>query len=264
MVNDSTLPVLCERDVRAILRLLGEVAEIEGFTAQKQALLNGLSILIDADSWAWATTCKFAPNEVPVSSGFLSGGFSPAQYAKFQEALEHPDTGMLNAHFTNEFAQKRTHLTRLRDQIDVDNQFPQTQVFHIWKEAGVEHVLLSIRPGREAGGLSQIGIYRRPGRQPFTSRESRIAHIVLSEVPWLHEAMLPPDLNSGVMQIAPRERITLNLLLEGQSRRQIAAHLGISENTVGGYVKSVFRHFGVHSQPELIARFRVGDGGDLR
>jgi len=254
---------LSEPDARAIVRLLGEVVAIEaGLVAQKQFLMTGLRSLIDADSWAWATTFSFQPNEVPLNSGFLTDGFSPEQSSKFQEALEHPDTGMLNATFTYEFEQKKTHLTRLRDQIDLHGRFPQTAVYPIWIAAGVEQVILSIQQGR-GGALSQIGVYRRPGRPPFNARDSRVTHIILGEVPWLHAAVLPSSLGSTVTRLAPRQRITLNLLLEGQSRAEIAKHLGLSVHTVDGYVKDVFRFFNVHSQPALIARFQYGDGGDV-
>ena len=254
---------LSSDDARAIIRLLGEVTAAEDeLMAQKQFLMEGLCTLVSADSWVWASTCKFDPDKIPLSAGFQCGGFSPAQYAKFQEALEHPDTGMINAHFTREFEQKQRHLTRLRDQIDRKGCFKETDVYHLWRDAGVEQVILSVRPGRD-GSISQIGIYRRPGRPEFTTRESRIAHIVLSEVPWLHDVTVSPDLFSIVTHLAPRQRITLNLLLEGQNRRQIASHLGLSLHTIDGYVKDVFRYFNVHSRPALLARFQSGDGGDV-
>jgi len=259
----KTQPLLSDTDARAIVRLLGEVAAIDGgLVAQKQFLMDGLCSLIDADSWAWATTCQFDPGKVPLNSGFQVGGFSPEQFAKFQEALEHPDTGVLNSRFTGEFEQKKTHLTRLRDQIDVEKRFRQASVYPIWIAAGIEEVILSIRPGRD-GMLSQLGVYRRPGRPPFSPRESRLTHIVIGEVPWLHEAVLPSSLGSTVTRLSPRQRITLNLLLEGQDRRRIADHLGLSNHTIDGYVKDVFRFFNVHSQPALIARFQHGDGGDV-
>lgn len=257
---DTTLP---EIDARAIVRLLGEVPALQGdLAAQKRHLMEGLCALIGADSWAWATTFRFAPDEVPLNSGFLTGGFDAGQFAKFQEALEHPDTGILNATLTTEFEKKQSHITRLRDQIDVSGYFKTSAVYPIWAAAGVEQVILSIRPSQR-GALSQIGIYRRPGSQPFNTRESRITHIILSEVPWLHDDVLSNDLGSTVTRLTPRQRITLNLLLEGQTRKQIAEHLELSPHTIDGYVKEVFRHFRVHSQPELIARFRSGDGGDI-
>jgi len=263
MNPSSESTALSEADARAIIRLLGDLAAIEdGLVAQKNFLMEGLCTLIKADSWAWATTFSFQPDEVPLNSGFLTGGFSPEQFAKFQQALEHPDTGMLNTSLTREFEQKKTHLTRLRDQIDVEGHFLLSAVYPIWIAAGVEQVILSIRPGGD-GALSQIGVYRRPGRSPFSTKDSRITHIILGEVPWLHAAALPASLGSTVTRLTPRQRITLNLLLESQDRRQIAEHLGLSSHTVDGYVKDVFRFFDVHSQPALIARFQHSDGGDV-
>lgn len=93
-----TATSLSIEDARAIVRLLGDVAMIEeGLVAQKKFLMEGLCLITSADSWAWATTFSFEPKEVPLNSGFLVGGFSPEQFSKFQEALEHLDTGMLNA-----------------------------------------------------------------------------------------------------------------------------------------------------------------------
>ncbi len=254
---------LSEIDARAIVRLLGEVSTIEGdLVAQKRHLMVGLCSLIAADSWAWATTFHFAPEEVPLNSGFLTGGFDAEQFAKFQEALEHPDTAVLNAALTTEFDKKQIHLTRLRDQIDVNGHFPKSAVYPIWLAAGVEQVIQSIRPSQR-GALSHIGLYRRPGSPPFITRESRITHILLSEVPWLHDDVLSNDLGSRVTRLSPRQRITLNLLLEGQTRKQISEHLELSPHSIDSYVKEVFRFFNVHSQPALIARFQNGDGGDI-
>ncbi len=254
---------LSSADARRIIGLVGEVAACGGeLDAQKSFLMEGLCALIEADSWAWATTFRFEPKEVPLNPGFLCGGFSAAEFAKYQEALEHPDTAILNSGFTGEFQEKQTHLTRLRDQIDNTGYFLKSAVRPIWLAAGVEQVIQSVRP-RKDGALSHLGFYRRPGRPAFSPRESRVVHIVLSEVPWLHEARMASDLGATVTHLTPRQRITLNLLLEGQPRPQIADHLGLSLDTVHGYVKGVFRQFGVHSQPALIARFQNGDGGDM-
>lgn len=251
---------LSTSEAAAVIRLVGDTAAVEGgLVAQKRYLMSGLAELIQADSWAWATTSRFEAEEVPSSAGFLADGFSPEEYARFHEALEHPDTAILNATFMQELTEKQTHLTRHRDQMDREGYFHRSAVYPIWQAAGVEHVILSARPSQRF--LSHAGLYRRPGREPFSAQEVKVAHIVLSEVPWLHE-VLTSELGSVVNQLSPRQRIVLNLLVEGQSRGDITQHLGLSAHTVGEYVKDIFRHFGVHSQPELIARFRRGDGGD--
>jgi DNA-binding NarL/FixJ family response regulator len=47
----------------------------------------------------------------------------------------------------------------------------------------------------------------------------------------------------------------LACLLEGNSDKQIAKRLKISNFTVNDYVKSIFKHFGVLSRTELMARW---------
>ncbi len=109
---------------------------------------------------------------------------------------------------------------------------------------------------------SGIGIYRRFGRPDFTDREIRITHIILKEVPWLHEQGWPEDRGATVHQLARRQRMALNLLIAGQGRKQIADHMKISVNTVHEYIKDIYDFFGVHSQAELMSRFYEGNGHD--
>ena len=61
--------------------------------------------------------------------------------------------------------------------------------------------------------------------------------------------------------LAPRLRQTLERLLAGDSEKQIAARLGVSPHTVHVYVKGLYRHYGVNSRGELLARFVRGGGG---
>ena len=74
---------------------------------------------------------------------------------------------------------------------------------------------MSVRPTGDRF-LSSVSIYRRPGALPFSSRDSRITHIVLAEVPCLHDAVLSTDIGTTGTRLTPRQRITLNLMLEGQ------------------------------------------------
>lgn len=256
--------VLEEVDVRAMVRLLGEVAALPGdHLAKKRFLMGGLCDLIGADSWGWTFVYDFSPGEVPKYAAFLHGGFTEEKFAKFLEATEHPDVAALNAAMTREYEQKHIHLTRLREEIDVNNFFPKSDAYPLWCAANIDAVIMSVRPVSN-GRQTCIGIFRSVGRPKFTHRESRIAHIILSEVPWLHEAGWPGEDTATVPKLSPRQRITLNLLLEGQSRKEIADHLGISINTVAGYAKDVYRHFHVQSHAELMRHFFHGDGGDLR
>ena len=62
--------------------------------------------------------------------------------------------------------------------------------------------------------------------------------------------------------LSPRLRQTLERLLAGDSEKQIANHLGLSQHTVHIYVKNLYRHYGVSSRGELFAQFVRKASGD--
>jgi DNA-binding NarL/FixJ family response regulator len=57
------------------------------------------------------------------------------------------------------------------------------------------------------------------------------------------------------LDLPPRVRQVLRCLLEGDGDKQIAVRLGLTRHTVNQYTKLLFRHFGVASRTELLARW---------
>jgi len=57
------------------------------------------------------------------------------------------------------------------------------------------------------------------------------------------------------VSLSPRTRQTLELLLAGDSEKEIAGRLRLSPHTVHVYVKSLYRRFDVCSRGELCAKF---------
>jgi DNA-binding CsgD family transcriptional regulator len=199
----------------------------------------------------------------------MHGGFGEEQFSKYLAAVDHPASAAMTVPFINEIRAHKAHLTRTIGQISGgriehfgEENFARFESAPLWHEAGIGTLLLSSRPldGRCASG---IGLYRAAGREPFSPRESRIAHIVLTEVPWLHEQGWPEDRGVTVPTLSPRQRLVLNLLIDGCDRKTIADRLRISPHTANDYVKAVYRHFGVNTQAALMRRFHHGDGGDL-
>ena len=259
MSND----VIDEEDARAMVRLIGNVALMDATRQERRrAIMLGLADLIEADVWAWATAGHANPGEQPIYTVILKGGFTDEQFATIMHATEHPDMAKLTSQLFEDFASTCGHTTRLRQQVDPTNFFERSEVYHLWRKADIGPNILSLRP-TESGQISFIGLYRRFNRPLFSERESRIAHIVLSELPTLHDDTTPTDMGSLVGGLAPRPREILNLLLQGNNRKEIAYFLDLSTHTVGDYIKEVYRRFNVHSQSELIRRFLAGDGGDL-
>ena len=62
--------------------------------------------------------------------------------------------------------------------------------------------------------------------------------------------------------LSPRMRQTLELLVRGDSERQIALKLKISPHTVHVYVKQLYKRFNASSRGELLSRFIRGNFGD--
>jgi DNA-binding CsgD family transcriptional regulator len=246
---------LSEFDVRAMVRLLGETIALPGGHGEKKRfLMDGLCELIGADSWVWTLGCQLKPGEAQVYVAFMHGGFDDQGYANLLQALEHPKMGPAFEAFYTAIANHEQHTTMVREEVDPKGLAYQPGPRELWKKADIGPVMLSDYP-LDANSLSAIAIYRKFGAEPFSSREKQIAHLILEEVPWLHLSGWPEDRSAKVPQLSPRQRMVLNLLLDGLGRKQIAASLEISENTVAGYCKEVYRCFSVNSQAELMHKF---------
>lgn len=260
---DSSLPEspLTEQDVRKIVRLLGGVIATRGdIHATRRMLMEGLCELVGANTWVWCMA-EYDPDKAPSFIGLLHGGFDDERFARYIEAMNHPAVEEIVRPHSLELQERGSHLTRTLRQMDPEMKLENSPAGPCWEKAGIGGFLVSQRP-MEGGGLSCIGVYRDSGLPHFDERESRIAHIILSEVPWLHFQAFPDQASKEINRLYPRHRTVLNFLGEGWSRKKIAGHMGISLNTVHGYAKVIFRHFGVHSQSELISRLTKGDGGD--
>ncbi len=252
-----------ESDARAIVRLLGDVAAIDGTLNDKRLeLMTGLLDLIDADAWVWGVAGMSRPDgSNPPHSIFLTGGFADGEFIPVLKAMEHPDMEQICRPFYTELKETETHLTRLQQQIDPADHLADSNARKLWEKTDFGPVILSSRPTR-SGEVSSLVIYRRRNRPLFSPRESKIAHILLSEVWWLHESTFQDYPAEGVAGLSPRLRQVMNCLLLGSTRKEIAHDLDLSVHTLGGYIKEIYHRFGVRSQTQLIRRFLSGDGGD--
>lgn len=253
---------LAEADVCAIVRLLGEViATGHDFAGAKRQLLEGICGLVRADAWSWSLGRNAEPGEQPIYIGMAHGGFDPARYARLLLAAGHRDMAWTSERLLREMRERACHVTRMRQQVVDEAVFAASGVNAHLADADIGPFIFSLRP-IAGGAVSTIAIFRRKDDPPFTERDTRIAHILLSELPWLHEQGWPGDRGATVPRLSPRQRVVLNLLLDGRSRKEMAASLSLSLHTVAQYQKAIYSHFGVRSHATLLRRFQMGDGGD--
>ncbi|RYD41015.1 MAG: helix-turn-helix transcriptional regulator [Verrucomicrobiaceae bacterium] len=253
---------LDEEDVRGIVRLISDTHVTPGdHMAKKRALMTGLAGIINADSWAWGAAYQMDPRKPSVHLSLIHGGFTDHTYAMVTQAYHHPGMSAFHAPFAKELMERRCHLTKIIGQFISVAEYKSSECYQLWLKADIEDVILSLRPVGE-GIFSIIGLYRNPANEPFGLRENRIAHSVLSGVPWLNAEGWSEEQTITVRKLTPRQRMTMDLLIQGYTRAQIANRLEISIHTANEHVKAVYQYFEVHSQPELISRFRIGNGGD--
>ena len=89
------------------------------------------------------------------------------------------------------------------------------------------------------------------------SREATRGILVVVET----QPVQPKSMLEGV-HLTPRENAVLELLVLGNSQKQIAHHLMISHHTVADHCKEIYRKLGVNSRTEaqLMAIFKLGIG----
>ena len=261
MKNKSPIPtpsLLTETDVRAIVRLLGETCTLTGsLNEKKHFVMTGLGRLIDTQAWAWVHAVEMVPGQLPVYAAFICGGFSEEILPRYIQIQTHPDMARLSTSLSIALQDRTRPLTRTLQQLMPVEEFVNADVGDEWRACGIYPRALSFHPLAD-GTYSAIAIYARCDRPILTPREAKIAHVILSGVPWLHVAQgAAGEQTTQVPQLPVRERLVLELLLQGYSRKAIATTMGISINTVAGYAKNIYRFFSVDSQAALSRLFRL-------
>jgi two-component system, LuxR family, response regulator FixJ len=79
-----------------------------------------------------------------------------------------------------------------------------------------------------------------------------------SPVDWLRHFGPNVPAKEKILKLSPRQREVLSLLLGGDTLKEVAETLKISEHTVGDYVKGIYKNFTVSSRAELMALFISG------
>lgn len=249
-------------DVESLIHLLATAAdptvEID-LANRKRQLLVGVGRMIAADVWIWFLS-RIAPHRqgdaVPISA--VDGGWLDEN--ERQNALRvmvHPElqrtvTAVLHEAVVND----RSH-TISRTQLMDDATWFATEAGQAWRTTGFNHFVVSAYPiGHSI--VSACGFHRRYGKPAFSEREKTIVHVMFQQVDWLHRQGSDVPAPKSVIDLSPRERQVMLLLIGGDSRKQVAAKLKLSQHTVADYLKEIYRKLNVSSRAELLAKFIAG------
>jgi DNA-binding CsgD family transcriptional regulator len=119
--------------------------------------------------------------------------------------------------------------------------------------ARVDHQLTSVCQVSDDGATTVIGLLRAIGERDFSSREQELLRFFHDELGRLVGRSLISATEPSAEGLSPRLRQTLACLLEGDSEKQVADRLGLSQTTIHQYVTTLYRHFRVRSRAQLLA-----------
>lgn len=241
------------QDIRRAYRLIGDCRDLAS-TPQlwQQRMFDGLRTLVGADRVSGGEGILIRPRPIEILSAGWSG-FDQAQldhltaYLRLGDRVSHP---ILDAF---RYLPGRL-VTRGRSQIVPDGAWYRSVLFNDYQRpADCDNQVTSIFQTSAAGAISCIAVYRQVGRPEFSGRERRLIHFFHGELGRLIGPVLVSVTDPRPDDLPPRLRQTLHFLLQGDSEKQIAARLGLSQSTTHEYVTALYRRFQVHSRAELMA-----------
>lgn len=253
--------MLREADVRAMLRLMGEVCELPRDRQVRTGhMLEGLCRVTGAQ----AGTVTFARHEydaggrrtIHVLDGHATGIDARGQavigeYLKTLKPTDPLSDPLYSAH--------GALVVRGREQLmDASAWHDSAHFNEVRRGFGVDDCIAAKMVVSRAAPVKvqTVCIHRslRDGR--FGKRHWRMIELFLDEArPFIHPEKAQEAERQLDKPLSPRLRQVLECLLRGDGTKQVAARLGLSIHTVNDYTKELHRRFGVSSRSELLALF---------
>jgi DNA-binding CsgD family transcriptional regulator len=247
---------ISSHDYEAAIALLGRLAEPTPGLAvpeRKRQFAGGASEIIGADAWSWASVAvdHEHPGVLAASCQIGDGWQSEAEQAQVQALFASEGGRGVSRAAVYSALQAGTPATFLLHELRRDKTGASLQ------DGEDLQLVLSFFP-IDQDAATRVAFYRRPQHADFALREKRIVELLFGQVGWLHRHGVHPRAQQQAIKLSPREQQVLTLMLNGDTRKKIAAKLGIREYTVAGYQKKLHRSFGVTSRAELQAHFFFG------
>ncbi|MHC5540207.1 helix-turn-helix transcriptional regulator [Singulisphaera rosea] len=242
-------------EIRAAFRLVGECREL-GLDplAWRIHALEGLCRLIGADS-ANGGEAKWPRREgsfrliLPVDFGYTT-----AQLALYEEFMRHfgPNQPLIIGAMRK---MKGEVATQPRVSLIDEKIWRKSDFYGLCHDADQGHDLFSFAEDARRGMLEAIILHRNYRRPDFGERDRRLVNLFQSESGPLLGTALARAEGNALATLSPRLRQTLELLLEGDTEKQIASRLRLSRPTIHEYVTELYRRLGVATRAELLSLF---------
>lgn len=150
---------------------------------------------------------------------------------------ERPDVTVLDLRLGEEDGVEVIRAVRRRDGtarfLALSTFDAEAQVRSVVEAGGAGYLLKTAPPATLAGAI-------------------RAVHAGLKVLP--QELAVQLEKHAAIWDLTPRERTVLEAAAQGDTNKEIAARLGITEGTVKGYLVGIFAKLGVESRTQAVAR----------
>ena len=250
------------QDSRAIWLLLGDCRDLgDERIAWRERLAAGLADLVDADlvlNGEMGGCRKLALNDLGVTFWWRTDDIDPGEVGKYLATFRiHPAYSPTMLHYHRCNLDRDGAALRRSDFVADRDWYRSFDYTTINRSYGMDQTIWCFRQidGTAADESSGLIVLRSEGRRDFSGRDQTIVrelHRSLSPMVGRHLARFG---DPSPADLAPRPRQVLACLLEGDSDKLVALRLRLSRHTVNEYTKLIYRHFGVRSRNELLARW---------
>ena len=249
-----------------MLRLLNELRELAEPAARKHHLLRRLCELLGAKAAAVSFLRDGGPGWQFQPISCCDYGWQCPQERAAVMSYRAEDLGgvaALRDPMESMLAMPEAVNTFRRDDLhDRGEWYATGNVNEIRRPGGIDDCIYSLHRLPTPGWTAGLGVHRAWGdRVAFTQRDRALLHLLNEQLTWMWqlEATTTTGGENGAeladdADLPPRLQQTLRLLLRGKSEKEAARSLGLSPTTLHKYVTALYRHFGVTSRAELLAR----------
>jgi DNA-binding CsgD family transcriptional regulator len=242
------------QDVRDAYRLIGECRDLGADpTLWHRRMLEGLCRLIGARTAAGGEGRWNRPHSPVQVISAVEVGLDAREHQLFLAYFR--DAGPPDDPIFRALGRLRDqHVVRTRRQLVSDADWYGSSVWNDYQRLiGIDHQFTSVYQVAGTDAIDVIGLHRCVGERDFSPRAQRLMAFFHAEIGALIGRALVSAAEPSPDALAPRLRQTLACLLEGDSEKQAAVRLGLSQATTHEYVTALYRHFSVRSRAQLMA-----------